>query len=269
MPARSPQHGADPLQWLGSVRAAAPPGGPFEQNWAELAAHCPLEGLDKPGLGRHRVRVRLELGPGQTVYMKLYRGRQLGLAGWEAQLLTHLRAAGVPAACPLGWGTIRREAVPTAFLATQEVPGDGLDRWLSREGAGLKASQRAGLVVLSAAMLAGMHAAGVYHRDAYLCHLFVDRAPDGTLRLAWIDLARGLLAPWRVWRWSVKDAAAMLHSSRSVGCVSDRDRLRWLAAYGRFRGWSGRRLRRWARAVVQRSGRMAVHDARRAARGLA
>jgi hypothetical protein len=77
-----------------------------------------------------------------------------------------------------------------------------------------------------------MHAAGINHRDFYLCHFM--------LRLPWdfvsepqvfiIDLHRAQIRSEVPQRWLIKDLAGLYFSSMSLP-ISLRDRLRFLRFY--------------------------------------
>ena len=77
-----------------------------------------------------------------------------------------------------------------------------------------------------------MHAAGVNHRDYYLCHLLVDvdRLSTGDIRLAVIDLHRAGVRRRVPKRWLRRDLAALLYSSASAG-LSQRDWFRFVRDY--------------------------------------
>lgn len=78
-----------------------------------------------------------------------------------------------------------------------------------------------------------MHAAGVNHRDFYICHFLVHLDPPPTkdrLKLSLIDLHRAQVRPTTPRRWRDKDLAALHFSALDIG-LTRRDLLRFLVAY--------------------------------------
>ena len=76
-----------------------------------------------------------------------------------------------------------------------------------------------------------MHAAGINHRDCYICHYLVD-ASDITEKseVFVIDLHRAQIRKKVPYRYHVKDTAGLHFSSMDAG-LSQRDRLRFIAEY--------------------------------------
>lgn len=96
-----------------------------------------------------------------------------------------------------------------------------------------------------------LHAAGMTHRDLYLCHVFVrEVGPDFQLHL--IDLQR--LGPRLLRRWKVKDVA-QLEYSRDPNVLRRADAMRFLHAYFAVGRLSGRE-KRFVRAVLRKVRRM-------------
>lgn len=78
-----------------------------------------------------------------------------------------------------------------------------------------------------------MHAAGVNHRDFYICHFLVHLDPPPTkdrLKLSLIDLHRAQVRSTTPRRWRDKDLAALHFSALDIG-LTRRDLLRFLVAY--------------------------------------
>lgn len=101
-----------------------------------------------------------------------------------------------------------------------------------------------------ARLVAKLHDHALFHKDLYLCHIFVpeDGAIDPAARMTLIDLHR--LARHRVLptHWLVKDLGQLLFSTFGVAGVSQRDRLRFWSIYARLRrlptrGWLARQAR--------------------------
>ena len=114
--------------------------------------------------------------------------------------------------------------------------------------------------VLTAAgrLTAAMHAAGVFHRDYYACHLMADTAKlaNGEAELAVIDLHRAEVHRRLSRRARVRDLGALLYSTSGMP-LTERDRLRFVAAYA---GTTGavelRRRGAFWRAVLRRAERL-------------
>jgi heptose I phosphotransferase len=134
------------------------------------------------------------------------------------------------------------EAIP--WLAARRGPAEfgKMKRALAREVAGIAAT---------------LHNAGVFHKDLYLCHFFLDVSrPGGGLAL--IDLHR--LARHRVWadRWRWKDLGQLLFSTHGVAGLTSRDALRFWAHYRRL---TALRRPRWhARMVIWKAARYLRHN---------
>ena len=77
-----------------------------------------------------------------------------------------------------------------------------------------------------------MHAAGINHRDFYLCHFHLDESSlgRGPLRCYLIDLHRAQLRRCTPRRWRVKDLAGLYFSAMDCG-LGRRDLLRFMRHY--------------------------------------
>ena len=115
-----------------------------------------------------------------------------------------------------------------------------------------------GLLTAAGRLTAEMHAAGVCHRDYYACHLMANAAKlgRGEAELAVIDLHRAEVHR-RLWRRArVRDLGALLYSTSAMP-LTERDRLRFVAAYaGTTVGVELRRRGGFWRAVVRRAERL-------------
>lgn len=111
---------------------------------------------------------------------------------------------------------------------------------LARDWGGLTGGRRTELKLALLFCIAGMartmHAAGMNHRDFYLCHFLVrDRdwskwiAADGA-QLVLIDLHRVQMRDRVPERWLVKDLGGLLFSALDAG-LTRRDLLRFIEAY--------------------------------------
>lgn len=98
-----------------------------------------------------------------------------------------------------------------------------------------------------------LHAAGLHHRDLYLCHFLFDEA--GEVRL--IDAARVRKLPWlRRRRWIVKDLAQFRYSALQAG-VGEAELEGWLS---RWAERASTHPSRWDAAVKRKSAWIARHD---------
>ena len=175
-----------------------------------------------------------------------------------------LGASGVPVCRVVAWGEdVERGGV----VVVRGVAGTPLDDFL--DAARLSPRERARLAGDLGRLYRTLRRAGLRHRDAYACHVFVEReraTGDGRPRfsLRMIDLTRAGRAPPPRGRWFVKDVAQLLHG---VGPerVSPRDTVRFLRAYlgARPLGAAGRRF---ARRVVAKQRRIAARSERVAKR---
>ena len=244
--------------------------------------------LTKPGLDAHRDRIRLELKRpegGQCVcYLKRYRRPPIGLQ--LSQLIAHRRLGG-PARAEsdfirrlghIGIATMRGIAMglqmrgalqEQSFFLTEEVPGESLEKLAQRcmtdPSAIPPARDRHEIIRQLALVARRLHEHDYFHRDLYLCHVFMRRGDDGRIALRLIDLARMIERPLMRERWVTKDLAALDYSSPHP-LVTRADRLRFLYYY--CREDDGRlsefRLRQTMGRVRRRVLKMARHDRHRA-----
>ncbi len=209
--------------------------------------------LTKPGLG-HRTRWRWSLSDGadsRTVYVKHYarppwrmqwdriwRQQPRRSSGWwEYRQSLELREAQLGAPAPVGFAENMAgvfERASTVVLGA--APGDAFDRvWmraLERDERLVSPASRRDLARRLARFVAAFHQSGRFHRDLYLCHIFIDADPDGRRppTLSLIDLARVHRPRWRRHRWLIKDLAQLDSSARQIGATRS-DRLRFLTTY--------------------------------------
>ena len=181
------------------------------------------------------------------------------------------RAAGAGIRVPVVVGFAERGRNPArreSFLLSEAVVEavsleEAAAEWLA---APPSAPARRRLIDALAYQVRDLHAAGINHRDLYLCHFLLSRSswPDAP-RLTLIDLHRAQIRDAVPERWRIKDLGALLFSAFNFG-FTERDWLRFIRAY------SERPLRqefaanggRW-RAVSRRAERLAA-EARRKGR---
>jgi heptose I phosphotransferase len=231
--------------------------------------------------GRSTARVRLD-APSASLSVYLKRHHRLP---WPSRLAATLDPAGRHSPAAAEWAHLERVralgiAVPEVVAVGERIGPWGrlqgylmvadLVGWLplheaipalraALDPARFAATKRA-LAAELAAMAATLHRAHAFHKDFYLCHVFLDMGPTAAAgrRLALIDLHRlgqhRLTAPR--WRW--KDLGQLLFSTYGVEGVDDRDRLRFWKHYRR-----GLRLRlaRWqGRLVRAKAARYLAHN---------
>ncbi|MBK9127821.1 MAG: hypothetical protein IPM13_08465 [Phycisphaerales bacterium] len=239
------------------------------------------ERLSKPGLAG-RERWRWTRDDETQLYVKRYtrtplrqqfdrvlrQDRRGSRAAWEFEVGRRLALAGVAAAPVVGYaeemvGPWERRSV----VVLGAVPGEALDRaWPGLVAAGSPVTRGAGRHRAArelAAFVAAFHAAGLCHRDLYLCHIFMridspgDKAPGFTL----IDLARVFAPKLRRWRWIIKDLGQLDASAQQLG-LTRTDRLRFLRAY--LGGRAARAgLRAYVDAIVAKSRAILARMARK------
>jgi heptose I phosphotransferase len=182
--------------------------------------------------------------------------------GWSPALqewrhLEWARSRGVPvpravaAAEYIGpWGRLQ------SFLAVEELSGmvplhEAVPRVAARLDETAFRKWKRGLAIELAYLARILHEHRRFHKDLYLCHLFIPEdltlgVPDWSGRVHLIDLHRLKRHPYLGLVWQIKDLAQLLYSSEVAG-LDARDRLRfWRAYWGdRRHGWSVKLLRRF------------------------
>lgn len=117
------------------------------------------------------------------------------------------------------------------------------------------AARKRELVRELAELAAKLHNAFWFHKDLYLCHLFLDwdRLEASGDRLSLIDLQRLQRHPIAAARWRAKDLGQLLYSTFGVEGIDDRDRLRFWMHYRRLTTLRAPRLQAaWARSKAMR-----------------
>ena len=88
-----------------------------------------------------------------------------------------------------------------SFFLSVEAPGRPADAAWAAE---TDPNRRTDLLDALARTAGRMHGAGLFHRDFYWCHFFVEGSGhDAVARI--IDVQRTLRRPWDSWRWLTKD----------------------------------------------------------------
>lgn len=172
---------------------------------------------------------KIHFGVGWAEILKnLFQGRLPVLGArneWEA--LARLHEIGVMSMEPVlycneGWNPASRHScVITKSLentiSLEDLVGEGE----------LKAGLKRYLITELARTARKLHAAGINHRDFYLCHFLMDKT-DRSLFL--IDLHRAQIRKRTPDRWRAKDLGGLLFSAFDSG-LSKRDLLRFIKIY--------------------------------------
>ena len=179
---------------------------------------------------KDRQTLRFEIN-GRGYYRKWHRGvgwpemiknlLQLRLpvlgASNEWNALNKLRALNIPSLIPLAYGVRgKNPARQQSFIVTRELTDViQLDHFFEQYSLGIKAKRR--ILVGLARIARELHAAGINHRDFYLCHFMLkttfianqNQIPDIYL----VDLHRAQLRAQVPERWLIKDLSGLLFSS--------------------------------------------------------
>jgi hypothetical protein len=172
----------------------------------------------------------------------------------EAEGIFLLERAGIPTLTIAAWGRLpdRRSFVITEDLSGHE-PADTL---IEKRIVPFDAFRD-----VTADLAAKLHAAGLHHRDLYLCHFFarVENARVTDVKL--IDAARVRMLPAWLFRtrWIVKDLAQFSYSAQRLG-VDERQLKAWLARYAGQRKMDD--VDRWRAKIGAKVRWIAKHDAR-------
>jgi len=262
------------------------------ERFRDVFDHRGGQTLDKPGLASYRDRNRLEAtideGETRTFYLKRYhrpplieqfrRIKECGLkssSAWrEMHFIKRLSLLGIPTMQGVAFGQKMKGILEVrSFGITAGLPGASLETLVDRVRDGAaeppRPADRHEIIRQLGLIAARLHEARLYHRDLYLCHVFLTPRPDGGIVLRLIDLARMIEKPARTRRWAVKDLAALAYSAPAGG-VTRVDRLRFLYHYCHGKGAraSGERCRGEIRGLAadidRRVARTARHDAHRA-----
>ena len=179
----------------------------------------------------HTYIAKLHSGVGYSEIAKnlLYGRAAVTGAENEYNALLRLQLAGVPSMQVAAFGSAdgaaahRRSFILLDYVEHEQTLEDVACAWRTTPPA---AAQRRRLVLAVASIAREMHAAGVNHRDFYLCHFLC--AAGGELRL--IDLHRAGCRAEVAPRWRLKDLSALYFSALDAG-LSERDRLRFMRCY--------------------------------------
>ncbi|MWP63197.1 lipopolysaccharide core heptose(I) kinase RfaP [Gilliamella sp. Pas-s25] len=224
---------------------------PFDQLWSGKDPFAEVELISGKVYRavKQRKTLNFELA-GQSYFIKIHRGTTV------KEIVKNLISLRLPVLdAKQEWGAIHRLAqagVNTmdgrafgrkglnpltrhSFIITQDLNPtisleDFTNSWLTKPPSyHLKRS----LIVYLAKMVAKMHAAGVNHRDCYLCHFLLDLPlfeNQQKIKLSVIDLHRAQTRNKVPTRWRDKDLIGLYFSSTKIG-LTDRDIWLFLKVY--------------------------------------
>ena len=134
-------------------------------------------------------------------------------ADGEYKAIRLLEKVGVPTMSCAGFGErFFNPAGKESFIITRELAGmTSLEDLFASET--VSPDTRREIIRLLGQSVGGMHAAGLNHRDCYICH-FLRSAGTGKLHV--IDLHRAQIRKKTPFRYAVKDVAGILFSSMDL-----------------------------------------------------
>lgn len=225
--------------------------GELQQAWAGRDVFALVQALDGEVIrDKEGRRTSKFTWGGRPYYCKLHRGvgwreifknfsqlkRPVLGAGNEWQAINRVRELGLNTLNAVAYG--RRGWNPAAqlsFLVTEELSETlslavYAEKWPRQPPT---FCERRALIREVATIARTLHAAGINHRDLYICHFLLDRSASATPaspRLFLVDLHRAQIRPRVPMRWRVKDLASIYFSSLDIG-LTRRDVLRFLQVY--------------------------------------
>ena len=163
-----------------------------------------------------------------------------------------LRRADIPTAPLVGWGTL---ADGRSFTIFDDLTGYKPSDKLLDAGISFDA-----LLGPTADLAAKLHAAGLHHRDLYLCH-FMARIIADNADLKLIDVARVRTLPGFLTRqrWITKDLAQFWYSTFKHP-ITDAQRNQWLMRYAQQRRIA--EIEPLRKKIERKARSIARHDAR-------
>lgn len=217
--------------------------------WArEIAAAAPADDVYRDKEGRRTLRIhhggrsfflKVHTGVGwPEIFKNLLQGRLPVVdASNEYRAVQALQRAGVDT---LSIAAYARRGLNPARLQSMILTDDLVDtvsleeycaNWRSRPPPFI---ERMRLTLKLADSARRMHAAGINHRDFYLCHFHLDvnSLEQGRLRCYLIDLHRAQLRGHTPRRWRIKDLAGLYFSAMDCG-LQPRDLLRFIRHYSK------------------------------------
>lgn len=177
--------------------------------------------------------------------------RQLAGAGCEeAKGISLLRQAGIPTVSLVAWCEMPDDR---SFVILEDLSGFSAADKLIESGVPFET-----LLEPTAALAGKLHAAGLHHRDLYLCHFFAKIEADA-VEVRLIDAARvKRLPPWPFRnRWINKDLAEFWYSASKLS-VTAQTLDRWLEVYAQHSGI--RSIDSWRPSIQRKAASIERHD---------
>lgn len=196
------------------------------------------------------------LADGRAIRLHVKRYRPM----WAPKLPGELEADGILA--------LELAKIPTAPLVAWGKMADGRSFLITEDLTGYRPADKAiqsgvpfeHLLAPTADLAAKLHAAGLHHRDLYLCHFLVKITGQAT-DLKLIDAARVRRLPGWPFRnrWIVKDLAQFWYSAQQLA-IPEQSLDRWLQRYAEQRKVPA--VDRLRSAVGRKAAWIARHDAK-------
>ena len=221
---------------------------PFDREWANADAFAEVDALDgvlyREVANRRTFRFVLS---GRSFFAKVHGGvgwreilKNLVVMKWpvvgawnEFEACELLRNEGRRAPRGVGFGSrgsnpARRRSFVlledlSDYTILEDLTADCRQRPPSR-------IRKCALIDAVGRFAARFHAAGINHRDFYICHLLAKESGEADYEIAVIDLHRAQIRDAVPRRWRKRDLAALLFSTRDLP-LSRADRLRFVRAY--------------------------------------
>lgn len=210
------------------------------------------------------VKLHWGVGWGEILASLLRLRRPVLGADAEVRAINRLEQAGVGVPRVLAWGREGWNPARQRSFVVLESLADAVSLEVLAEQ-GVDPAERRLLCKRAADVVRRMHAAGVNHRDLYICHLL--ESPDRAELLV-LDLHRAQVRNRVPRRWRIKDLAALLYSSAGLH-LSRRDQLRFVVRYARGQDRALLRDAAFWRAVRRRAAAMSRRERRLGARDTA
>lgn len=180
--------------------------------------------------GSYFIKQHFGVGWGEIVKNLLSFKKPVLGALTEVSAINKLTEIGIATTPLVGYGVKgRNPATQQSFVITHDLGDiasleDMCGDWKSNPP---EAEFKRNLIIALAQLAARMHAAGLCHRDFYLCHVVVKKTElaQGELNLILIDLHRMLMGQSAHGRAVMKDIAGLYFSAMDCGFTADDWRL--------------------------------------------
>lgn len=227
--------------------------------------------LTKSTLGKHRTRIQFDIGD-KTFFLKRYQNTpkttqiknwlshrtKASTADFDMGPTELLKSAGIETPKTIAYGSTWKNGFETqSFVITENLYNcTSLEKQLPPcfDGSTNKYQQRCDFIKHLADFVKRFHAAGLRHRDLYLCHIFI----SGEGKLIMIDLQRIFKPVLLAQKYQIKDLA-QLHYSSPGNRISCADRIRFYKQYAGIAKLTPED-KRFIKKIKTKAWRMADHD---------